>query len=512
MDSSKLSRRIKVGYGLCTAAETIPGNLLAVYFVFFLTDIVGIRAYIAGVIFFIIVLWDALIDPIIGGLSDRHVTRNGRRFTWMKASVLPLAAAIFLMFSPFNINNKVLETLFYIFAAIFVCTAYSSFIIPYLALSAEITPSYSERNMLRFMAMIFYYPIFLVTTSGPMLIWEMAEEAGLSDREAWGISGAVFAILMLIICGIGLFMLRKAEKNSIRAAAENNTQNEAIDDNETTASIKTEANSKTEAKIKTEADSKTETQSKKENKNYFKIWKELLQLKSFRKIVLWIVIYMLGVSMINTVIVYFLTYNMAMSETEQAVFWVVFVAIIVCTLPITTKLCNKFGKRPVTLATMIPSIILGFVLFFTGINSHVVLYIYVAGYAISSSCFFTFFVAYAHDCVEIDELKSGERRDGSLSALASLAHQLGVALALPATGIYLELTGYNGMAETQTETAINGIHTMVTILPAALAVIAFAILWTYPVSKKKYSLLHSALERKKAGEEYSTEGFEDILV
>ncbi|MCL2628364.1 MAG: MFS transporter [Oscillospiraceae bacterium] len=475
MSKIGLSLRTKIGYGFCAAAESIPGNLLAVYFVFFLTDIVGVRAYIAGIIFFIVLLWDALIDPIIGGLSDNYVTKKGRRLTWMKLSLLPLAIAIFLLFLPLEINNQLIETLFYLFAAIFVCSAYSAFAIPYFALSSEITPKHEERNVLRFSAMIFYYPILLIATSGPMLIWEMAEEAGFSDRAAWGLVGVVFAVLLLIFCGIGLFLLRKSEKSSIITALENK---QARND---------------------------------EKKNYFKIWKELWQHKSFKKIIIFIIANMLGFSMINTVIVYFLTYNMSMSEGEQAVFWVVYIAIICTTLPFVTKLCNIFGKRPVTLAVMIPAIVLGVILFFTGVNSYLVMYLYAAVIAISSSCFFTFYLAFAHDCVEIDEFKTGKRRDGSLSALASLAHQIGLALALPFTGFFLELTGYDGTAKAQSETALSGIITIATIIPALLSFISFMFLWFYPVTKKKYNLLHSALERKRAGEEYSTEGFADIL-
>jgi len=474
MDVTKLSRKIKIGYGLCTGAESIPGNLLAVYFVFFMTDIVGVRAYMAGVIFFIVMLWDALIDPIIGGLSDKYVTEKGRRLTWMKLSLIPLAISIFLMFSPIKIDNQILESLFFVFAAIFVCSAYSAFVIPYFALASEITSDHGERNKLRFSAMICYYPILLITSSGPMLIWELADEVGYSDREAWGIVGIVYALLLLVICGIGLYMLRKSEKDTIKTALENKEK-------------------------------------KSEKSNYFKTWKELLQLKSLKKIVFFIIINMLGFSMANTVIVYFLTYNMAMTESEQAVFWVVYVAIICCTLPFTTKLCNKFGKRPVTLLLTIPSIVLGIVLFFTGINSYLVMYIYTGAIAVSSSCFFTFYLAFAHDCIEIDEFKTGERRDGSISALASLAHQIGLALALPFTGLFLELTGYDGMLETQSESAIKGILTLGTIIPAGLSLISIVFLWFYPVSKKKYYLLHQAMENKKAGKIFSTEGFEDIL-
>jgi len=480
MEENKLPLKTKLGYGFCSGAEAISGNLLAVYFVFFLTDIVGVRAYMAGVIFFIVMLWDAFIDPIIGGLSDNYVTEKGRRLTFMKISIVPLAAAIFLMFSPIDVSNQIILNLFYIFAAIFVCSAYSTFAIPYFALSAEITSSHNQRNMLRFSAMIFYYPLLLITTAGPMLIWEFAEEAGYSDRMAWGFVGGAFAVFLLIVCSIGIFLLRKSERDSIKTALENKARKD-IQRHEIP------------------------------KENYFKIWKELLQLKSFKKIVFFILINMLGFSMINTVIVYYLTYLMNMGEGEQAVFWVVYVLIICTTLPFVTRLCNKFGKRPVTLVVMIPTIILGFVFYFTGINSFVVMYIYTIAIAVSSSCFFTFYLAYAHDCVEIDEFKTGKRRDGSLSALSSLAHQFGLALALPFVGLLLEITGYNGLEEVQTETAIHGIHAMGTIIPAVFALISFVFLWFYPVSKKKYLLLHEALEKKKAGEEYSTEGFEDIL-
>jgi len=92
-----------------------------------------------------------------------------------------------------------------------------------------------------------------------------------------------------------------------------------------------------------------------------------------------------------------------------------------------------------------------------------------------------------------------------------LAHQMGLALALPFTGLILELTGYNGLMEVQSEPALKGILTLGTLLPAGFTFISFIFLWLYPVSKKKYHLLHQALELKKAGESYSTDGFEDIL-
>ncbi|MDR2590500.1 MAG: MFS transporter [Oscillospiraceae bacterium] len=471
--TTKLSMKTKIGYGLCTGAEAIPSNLLNVYFVFFLTDIVGIRAFLAGLILFVVVLWDSLIDPIIGGLSDNHVTEKGRRLTWMRASLLPLAVVVFLMFSPFTFVGVVGESIYYVLVAILVCTSYSAFIIPYFAMGGEITKDYSERNNLRFISTFFYYPIFLLAASGPMLIWEWASELGYTDREAWGFTGAIFAVLLLIICGVGLFLIRNCEKDSIKTAIV--------------------------------------AKKKRVKESYLKIWGNCLRIKSFRKIIIWIFVYMLSVSMLNTVVVFFMTHNVGMSESEQALFWVVFVGATVVFLPVVTKFCNIFGKKPVMLFCMSPCVIAGFILFFTGINSMAIMYLYTVLYVLASSSFFAFYIGYAYDCVEIDEFKSGVRKDGSMSSLASFAQQCGMALSLPFTGLYLELTGYDGMAATQTDSALQGILTLATLFPSILALIALFILFTYPVSKKKYELLSKAIENKNNNLPYSTDGFEDLF-
>jgi GPH family glycoside/pentoside/hexuronide:cation symporter len=434
---------------------------------------VGIRPFVAGVILFVVIFWDGIIDPFIGGLSDGFVTEKGRRLPWMKASVLPLAIAIFLMFSPFSIGNEMLQIVFYIVIAIFVCTSYSTFVIPYFAMGAEITSNYNERNVLRFLSMFFYYPIFLFAASGPMLIWEWATEAGYSDRQAWGFTGVIFAALLLVVCCIGLLLVKNCEKESIKEALK--------------------------------------TKKKRIKQSYIKIWINCLRIKSFRKIVIWILIFMFSFSIINTVVVYFMTYNVGMSESEQALFWAVYVGVTIIFLPIVTKFCNIFGKKPVLLVTMTPSIIFGFIFFFTGINTIIVMYIYAIILVLASSSFFAFYLGCAYDCVEIDEFISGERKDGSVTSLACFAQQFGAALALPMTGMYLEYVGYDGMATVQTESALSGILTLATLFPAILSLIATFFLIAYPVSKKKFELLAQALECKRNAKEYSTKGFENIL-
>lgn len=473
MDSIKLPWKTKIGYGMCTCADSVPYNLFYIYFMYFLTDIVGVQPGLAGIITFVALAWDAITDPIIGGLSDNYVSEKGRRLPWMKASIVPLAIAVVLMFAPFEIVNNVAQGVYYVIVSMMVWLFYTTYLVPYFAMGSELTENYGERNVIRFMTMFIAYPLLMLVSSGPMWIWAWASNQGITDRNAWGITGIVFASLMLLMCGVGIFLLRKTETKAIERAME--------------------------------------AQKTKIKENFFKIWAQCLRIKSFKRIIIWILIYMFGFSMLNTVFVYLMTYNAGMTDVQQAVFWTMYAIVVIITLPITTFFCNKYGKRPTMLVTMGQAIVTAILFFFVGIHSMTHMYIFAISSVVASSSFFTFYVGYAYDCIEIDEFVTGSRKDGSMTALATFAQKFGSAIALYVTGTMLQFTGYDGAATVQSDSALTGILTLGTLLPAILWIIAYILLIRYPVSKEKFGLLCEALDKKKKGLEYSTEGFEDIL-
>ena len=473
MEQAKLSWKTKIGYGLCSAAEVVPYNIFYIYFMFFLTDIVGISPMLAGVISFAAIVWDTVIDPPLGGMSDNYVTEKGRRLPWMKASFVPLGVMVFLIYAPFTFESTVLQGIYYIAMTILLWTFNSTFMMPWFSLASEITTSQNERNMLRFISGIGDYILLLLVSSGPMWIWEWASLRGFDDRQVWGFIGAVFAVLIFVMCGAGIRLMKNCEKDSIKAAFEAR-----------------------KTKVK---------------ENYYKIWASCLRVKSFRKIVIWIVIYTFGVTMLNTVVVYMMTHNAKMDAEQQGTFWIVFSVIMIVTLPLITFFANKYGKKPVVIATLLPSIAVSAIFFILGVDSAFAIYIFTGLWAVSASAFFTFYIVFAYDCTEIVEFKTGDRKDGSMSGLASFSEQVGAALGVYCTGVVLEIAGYDGTAEVQTGQALRGILVVGLLIPAIASAAAALFLMSYKVSKKKHGLLCAALFKKKAGEEYSTEGFEDIL-
>lgn len=95
-----MSPRVLVAY----AAPALPLALLGITFYVFLpkfyADVVGVDLGVLGAVVLASRMWDAVTDPLLGGLSDRTATRWGRRRPWMAASIVPLAAAFALLLTP----------------------------------------------------------------------------------------------------------------------------------------------------------------------------------------------------------------------------------------------------------------------------------------------------------------------------------------------------------------------------------------------------------------------------
>lgn len=70
-------------YGLGDVANTIKMSIFGLYTVFFSTTVMGVPGMWVGVVGLVALVWDAVIDPYVGYLSDKARIRFGRRHTFM---------------------------------------------------------------------------------------------------------------------------------------------------------------------------------------------------------------------------------------------------------------------------------------------------------------------------------------------------------------------------------------------------------------------------------------------
>lgn len=145
---------------------TLPGLVLAYY----LTDNLGVAAATAGLVITIAKLWDVVIDPLIGALSDRQRLRYGTRIGFMKLGAIALPVLFALTFAAPPAWGTVVGTIWVLIAFTGAATAFSLFQVPYLALPAELTDSYDERTrLLTWRVMVLTLAILLFGAGGPML-------------------------------------------------------------------------------------------------------------------------------------------------------------------------------------------------------------------------------------------------------------------------------------------------------------------------------------------------------
>ena len=139
-----MERRIALSYSTGAVGTgifaTVPGLLLLYY----LTDVIGVGAAIASLVLFLPKIWDAVLNPIIGALSDRSGTR--RPYLLAGAIVTPVMFALF--FSAPDLGSAGRTALYVAVVYTLAMTGYALFQVPWVAMPTEMIPDYHARTRL----------------------------------------------------------------------------------------------------------------------------------------------------------------------------------------------------------------------------------------------------------------------------------------------------------------------------------------------------------------------------
>jgi len=92
-------------------------------------------------------LYDAVIDPVIGTLSDQTDTRFGRRKPWIVLAVIPQVVAwVFMWTSPGSVNTDVEKIIYFLAMMLLFSTLSTCTTVPFQALVPDIAPTYHDRT------------------------------------------------------------------------------------------------------------------------------------------------------------------------------------------------------------------------------------------------------------------------------------------------------------------------------------------------------------------------------
>lgn len=197
-------------YGLGGIVYAAKEAAYTAFVLLFYTQVLGLSGTVTGAIIATSLVWDSISDPLVGALSDRLRSRWGRRLPFMVLSILPLGLGFIGLFAPpaTVVADHGLLAGWLLFWSLWVRTFVTTFAIPHLALSAEITRDYHERSQVlgARLACMFLFAVLLPAT-GLLLIFPTVN-GGDGRFEAanypwYGVLSCAVAWVAAIACTLG---------------------------------------------------------------------------------------------------------------------------------------------------------------------------------------------------------------------------------------------------------------------------------------------------------------------
>ena len=143
----KLTRRMVMAYASGNSGLEAASYILLVLLFFHYTSVLGLSGQLTGFALMCALIVDAVTDPLIAVITDRWRSRWGRRHPFMLASTIPAGLLLYLVFNPpelFSTSSGMFIWLMVLLIALRVTL--TAFTIPYFALGAELSNSYTERT------------------------------------------------------------------------------------------------------------------------------------------------------------------------------------------------------------------------------------------------------------------------------------------------------------------------------------------------------------------------------
>ncbi|MBM7480763.1 MFS transporter [Oerskovia jenensis] len=205
----RLRPRTIAGYAIGSVGTGGFGTLPGLMLLYYLTDALAVPAAVAGLVVTGAKVWDVVIDPFIGYGSDRDLARTGsrRRFMTIGACTIPVFFA--LTFAVPAGASTVAASIWVLVAFLLAATAFSLFQVPYIALPAEIAPTYDERTrLISWRVATLAFAILLFGAGGPVL---RGETSSLSGYLTLGVVAG-------LVIGAGMLVASRVAPRGARAA------------------------------------------------------------------------------------------------------------------------------------------------------------------------------------------------------------------------------------------------------------------------------------------------------
>ena len=161
----KLKTTTKLAFGIGGMAETIALYSISQYLLLYYSQVLGLDPALAGTAMSVSFLLDAIVDPVVGSLSDRTRSKLGRRHFYMFFAPIPIALCYVAIFNPPDGFSQIELATWLAVSVSGLRVAMAFFHTPHLALGGELSKNYVERSQ------VMAYNTFFTWAGGSLIVF-----------------------------------------------------------------------------------------------------------------------------------------------------------------------------------------------------------------------------------------------------------------------------------------------------------------------------------------------------
>jgi GPH family glycoside/pentoside/hexuronide:cation symporter len=418
---------------------------------------------------------DAVIDPVMGYLSDKTVSRWGRRRPYIFGGALASGVLFIALWQMPAGQGEGFYFWWFLVGSVLFYVAYTVFAAPWVALGYELTPDYHERTRLMGVQNFIGQVAYLVS---PWFLWVM-------NRTAWfptpreGAAGLAIAIgvTAMVVGIIPAVVLRERHAAAPAAPLAAGAAGAAAGFGAVLARHAAEFTSGFAVTLRSRPFLMLCAVT-------FLVFNGFIAVSAFQSYV--IIYHVFGGDQARGAEYAGYAGTLGAASSFAAIWLVAWMG-------------TRLGKHRALLAS-------------TGLS--------VAGYLLKWVCYdpshpwlvlvpaplmafglgglFTLMPAMIADVVDVDELATRERREGMYSSIYWWVVKLGMAAALAGGGYLLNATGFDvARGGAQGAGTILAMRLADLLLPAAASLVAMAVLWRYPITEARAVAVRRELEARR---------------
>ncbi len=441
----RLSLSTKIAYGLGDMGSGMTANLIAFFSLFFLVEVAGLSQGAAGIVSLVGRVWDGVNDPMVGSLSDRTRSRWGRRYPWMVLGVVPFGLCLVLAWLVPDFLQGQARLAYYIGAYLLVWTFYTATNLPYSTLTAELTQDYDDRTELSTFRLAF-------SVAGAVLVLILG--LGLSQvfpddpRLVYSLLAALCAGVMIctvFICVAGTYGRSQAQAAALAR------QGRSPHDSPPLSPL---------AQIKA-----------------------VLSTRPFLFVVGIYLCSWMALQITAAIIPFYVTAWIGLPQTSAYIAALLVQGTAIPWMFVCSQISRRVGKQGLYFIGVGSWLLVQVGLFFLqpGQTQEMYALCLAASFGVAT----TYVVPWSilPDVVELDELNTGERREGLFYAFMTLLQKLGLGIGVALVSFSLEAAGYQSESLTQPDSALLALRIAIGPVPMVLLAGGMVLTYFYPITR-----------------------------